>query len=168
MIRRWAQCLKRFIWIKLFNEFFVPMQYTRTLYWIMNKKSKKMLVAILLGFLLVTTIYNNWKLNEMAASNAGILNVGFDVDDTILFSRDVFLNIPEDKRNPTDYGWVNMQDEKLSLFIEPTVELIKYFKNNGHNIFIITARSGENGHYLAKLLSDSLGLNIKKNENLFF
>ena len=61
-----------------------------------------------------------------------------------------------------------MQDEKLSLFIEPTVKLIKYFKNNGHNIFIITARSGENGHYLAKLLSDSLGLNIKKNENLFF
>ena len=60
-----------------------------------------------------------------------------------------------------------MQDEKLSLFIEPTVKLIKYFKNNGHNIFIITARSGENGHYLTKLLSDSLGLNIKKNENLF-
>ena len=73
----------------------------------MNKKSKKMLVAILLGFLLVTTIYNNWRLNEMAGSNPGILNVGFDVDDTILFSRDVFLNIPKDKRNPTDYGWVN-------------------------------------------------------------
>ena len=134
----------------------------------MNKKSKKMLVAILFGFLFVTTIYNNWKLNEIVETNPGILNVGFDVDDTILFSRDVFLNIPKDKRNPTDYGWVNMQDEKLSLFIEPTVKLIKYFKNNGHNIFIITARSGENGHYLAKLLSDSLGLNIKKNENLFF
>ena len=73
------------------------MQYTRTLYWIMNKKSKKMLVAVLLGFLLVTTIYNNWKLNETAGSNPGILNVGFDVDDTILFSRDVFLNIPESK-----------------------------------------------------------------------
>ena len=134
----------------------------------MNKKSKKMLVAILFGFLFVTTIYNNWKLNEIVESNPGILNVGFDVDDTILFSRDVFLNIPKDKRNPTDYGWVNMQDEKLSLFIEPTVELIKYFKNNGHNVFLITARSGENGDYLAKFLSDGLGLDIAKNENLFF
>ena len=134
----------------------------------MNKKSKKMIVAIMVGFLFVLTIYNNIKLNEIIDSNPGILNVGFDVDDTILFSRDVFLNIPKDKSNPIDYNWVNMQDEKLSLFIEPTVKLIKYFKNNGHNIFIITARSGENGHYLAKLLSDSLGLGIKKNENLFF
>ena len=29
----------------------------------------------------------------------GILNVGFDIDDTVLFSRDVFLNLPDDKRN---------------------------------------------------------------------
>lgn len=134
----------------------------------MNKESKKILIALLFGFLLVTAIYNNWKLNETVESNPGILNVGFDVDDTILFSRDVFLNIPESKSNPTDYGWVNMQDEKLSLFIDPTVELIKYFKNNGHNVFLITARSGENGDYLAKFLSDGLGLDITKDENLFF
>ena len=34
------------------------------------------------------------------SSTPGILNVGFDIDDTILFSRDVFLNIPENKRKP--------------------------------------------------------------------
>ena len=88
----------------------------------MNKKTKKLLVTMMIGFLVIATIYNNIKLNEIVDSNPGILNVGFDVDDTILFSRDVFLNIPESKSNPTDYGWVNMQDEKLSLFIEPTVE----------------------------------------------
>ena len=134
----------------------------------MNKKSKKFVIAILLGFVIVTTIYNNWKLNETVKLKPGILNVGFDIDDTILFSRDVFLNIPESKSNPTDYGWVNMQDEKLSLFIEPTVELVKYFIKNGHNVFFITARSGENGHYLAKFLSDGLGLDVIINENLFF
>ena len=134
----------------------------------MNKESKKIVIALLFGFLLVTTISNKWKINETARSNPGILNVGFDVDDTILFSRDVFLNIPKDIRNPTDYSWVNMQDEKLSLFIEPTVELVKYFKKNGHNVFFITARSGENGHYLAKFLSDGLDLDITTNENLFF
>ena len=102
------------------------------------------------------------------ASNPGILNVGFDIDDTILFSRDVFLNIPEDKRNPIDYGWINKQDQKLSLFIKPTLDLISYFKNNGHKIYFITARSGENGDYLANFLSDSLEMEIKKDENLFF
>ena len=102
------------------------------------------------------------------ASNPGILNVGFDIDDTILFSRDVFLNIPEDKRNPIDYGWINKQDQKLSLFIDPTLDLISYFKNNGHKIYFITARSGENGDYLANFLSDSLEMEIKKDKNLFF
>ena len=102
------------------------------------------------------------------SSTPGILNVGFDIDDTILFSRDIFLNIPENKRNPIDYGWVNRQDRKLSLFITPTLDLISYFKNNGHEIYFITARSGENGDYLAKFLSDSLKMRIIKDKNLFF
>ena len=101
-------------------------------------------------------------------AGSGILNIGFDIDDTVLFSRDVFLNIPEDKRNPIDYGWVNTQDENLSLYIQPTVELINYFVNNGHHIFFITARSGENGKTLAKFLSKGLDISVKKDENLFF
>ena len=108
------------------------------------------------------------SITHLLGSNPGILNVRFDIDDTILFSRDVFLNIPENKNGPIDYSWINIQDEKLSLFIEPAVELIKYFKNNGHNIFFITARSGENGHYLAKFLSKNLSLEIVTNKNLFF
>ena len=93
-------------------------------------------------------------------ANSGALNVGFDIDDTILFSRDVFQYIPENKKNPIDYSWVNEQDEKLSVFIEPTVELINYFSGNGHNLFFITARSGENGKTLARFLSKSLDLKI--------
>ena len=45
----------------------------------------------------------------------GILNVVFDIDDTVLFSRDVFLNLPDDKQNPTDYGWINSHDSDYSL-----------------------------------------------------
>ena len=37
-------------------------------------------------------------------ANSGALNVGFDIDDTILFSRDVFLNIPKDKETPLITG----------------------------------------------------------------
>ena len=102
------------------------------------------------------------------SASSGILNVGFDIDDTVLFSKDVFLNIPETKRNPIDYGWVNTQDERLSIFITPTVELINYFKANGHNIFFITARSGENGDFLATFLTKSLNFKIIKDKNIFF
>ena len=81
-------------------------------------------------------------------SESGQLNVGFDIDDTVLFSRDVFLNIPKDKRNPIDYGWVNTNDDVMSIYIDPTVNLINYFISNGHNVLFITARSGENGEAL--------------------
>tara|TARA_Y100001970_G_scaffold190832_1_gene232091 strand:+ start:213 stop:893 length:681 start_codon:yes stop_codon:yes gene_type:complete len=103
-----------------------------------------------------------------AYADSGILNIGFDIDDTILFSRDVFLTIPKNKRDPIDYGWVNTKDKDLSIYIEPTVELINYFIGNGHNLFFITARSGENGEFLAEFLSNGLNLEVKKDQNLFF
>ena len=67
---------------------------------------------------------------SLAVAQPGILNVGFDVDDTILFSRDVFLSLPDDKRDPVDYGWINSHDKEFSLFITPTVELINYFSTS--------------------------------------
>ncbi len=98
----------------------------------------------------------------------GILRVGFDIDDTILFSRDVFLNLPEDKQNPTDWGWINSHDEDFSLIMYPTVDLVHFFKENGHEVFFITARQGPKGEVLAKFLTEELGFSIKVNKNLFF
>ena len=98
-------------------------------------------------------IQTNLYFSLLFAQN-GILNVGFDIDDTILFSRDVFLNLPEDKRNPTDYGWINAHDEDYSLFMTPTVELVHFFHKNGHKVFFITARSNPNGNILAKFLTE--------------
>ena len=79
---------------------------------------------------------------SLVVAQPGILNVGFDVDDTILFSRDVFLSLPDDKRDPVDYGWINSHDKDFSQFITPTVELVDYFRSNGHNVFFLTARPG--------------------------
>ncbi len=105
---------------------------------------------------------------SLVVAQPGILNVGFDVDDTILFSRDVFLNLPDDKRDPVDYGWINSHDKEFSLFITPTVELINYFHTNGHNVFFLTARPGTKGNILAEFLADELGFSIRVNKNLFF
>ena len=101
-------------------------------------------------------------------SQNGILNVGFDIDDTVLFSRDVFLNLPEDKRNPTDWGWINSHDKDYSLLMAPTIDLIHFFHKNGHNIFFITARSKPKGKNLANFLTDKLMFPVEVNKNLFF
>ena len=107
--------------------------------------NKKFLINIIkLYFIIFSIIF---------AQN-GILNVGFDIDDTILFSRDVFLSLPDDKRDPVDYGWINSHDKEFSLFITPTVELINYFHTNGHNEFFLTARAGTKGNILAEFLAD--------------
>ena len=105
---------------------------------------------------------------SLVVAQPGILNVGFDVDDTILFSRDVFLSLPDDKRDPVDYGWINSHDKEFSLFITPTVELLNYFHTNGHNVFFITARPGTKGNILAEFLADELGFSVRINKSLFF
>ena len=102
-------------------------------HWIANQK------IVIVIFLTISSPY----------SKNGILRVGFDVDDTILFSRDVFLNLPEDKKTPTDWGWINSHDEDFSLIMDPTVELVHFFHDNGHKVFFITARPGPNGDILA-------------------
>ena len=118
-------------------------------------------------FLINIIILNFLATSFMVAQN-GILNVGFDIDDTVLFSRDVFLNLPDDKRNPTDFGWINTHDSDYSIYITPTVELIDYFRSNGHNVFFITARPGPNGNILAEFLTKGLGFPVEVNKNLFF
>ena len=118
-------------------------------------------------FLINIIILNFLATSFMVAQN-GILNVGFDIDDTVLFSRDVFLNLPDDKRNPTDFGWINTHDSDYSIYITPTGELIDYFRSNGHNVFFITARPGPNGNILAEFLTKGLGFPVEVNKNLFF
>ncbi len=85
-----------------------------------------------------------------------------------MFSRDVFLNLPEDKRNPTDWGWINSHDKDYSLLMTPTIDLIHFFHKNGHNIFFITARSKPKGKNLANFLTDKLMFPVEVNKNLFF
>ncbi len=101
-------------------------------------------------------------------NEAGILRVGFDIDDTVLLSRDIFVNLPADKRSPIDFAWVNLQDRQMSKLITPTAELIHFFNAHGHQVFFITARPGDNGDTLAAFLTEQLGFPVIKNANLFF
>ena len=101
-------------------------------------------------------------------SDPGQLKIGFDIDDTVLFSRDIFTNLPADKQNPIDFGWVNVRDRQYSLLIEPTAELIHFYRSHGHEVYFITARPGNNGDSVAVFLSEQLGFPVAKDRNLFF
>ena len=80
----------------------------------------------------------------------GILKVGFDIDDTVLYSEPAFQHYKKEYGLPIDYGWINANDNQFSIPITPTVELVHFFKTNGHEVYYITARSGENGDGLAE------------------
>jgi acid phosphatase class B len=100
----------------------------------------------------------------------GQLKVGFDIDDTILFSRDNFLKAPHMSDDPdhVDFGWVNMHDSLYSVVIQPTADLIGFLHAGGHEVYFITARPGTNGEAVGRFLSLKLGFPVVLGENLFF
>lgn len=100
----------------------------------------------------------------------GQLKVGFDIDDTVLFSRDNFLKAPHMSDDPDniDFGWVNEHDSSHSVVIQPVAELIGFLRSHGHEVYFITARPGINGEAVGEYLSEELGFEIIKDENLFF
>ena len=98
----------------------------------------------------------------------GKLKVGFDIDDTVLYSEPMFIYYVENHGRPIDYEWINVNDKNYSIPISPTIDLIHYFKSNGHDVYFITARPGANGQHVAEFLTEVLGYKVKKNVDLFF
>lgn len=100
----------------------------------------------------------------------GQLKIGFDIDDTVLFSRDNFLLAPHISDDPyhLDYGWVNQHDSLHSVIIQPIGDLIRFLRSQGHKVYFITARPGINGAAVGRHLSRELGFSVIMDENLFF
>ncbi|NHZ84588.1 MAG: hypothetical protein GWP19_01740 [Planctomycetia bacterium] len=107
-------------------------------------------------------------ISSISFSQIGKLKVGFDIDDTILYSERAFVVAPKTETGRTDYAWINTHDKDYSLLIDPVVTLIKYFRAHGHEIFFITARPGVNGDSVAAFLSKNLNFDVRVNSNLFF
>ena len=107
---------------------------------------------------------------ETEKATIGQLRVGFDIDDTIVFSRDNFQNAQKLSEDPgqLDYGWINTHDSLYSSIIQPMAELIAYYRAQGHEVYFITARPGTNGEAVGRYLSQQLGFKIMKGKNLFF
>lgn len=107
-------------------------------------------------------------ISSISFSQTGKLKVGFDIDDTTLYSERAFVAAPKTDSDKTDYSWINTHDKEYSILIDPVITLINYFKTNGHEVFFITARPGVNGDSVAVFLSENLNFDVKVDSNLFF
>ncbi len=130
----------------------------------------KSVQIIIISFVLLLTACHHPKYTASPEKIVGQLRVGFDVDDTILFSRDNFLKALSlsDDSGHLDYGWINMHDSVYSVLIDPVAELIGFLRAHGHEVYFITARPGTNGEAVGRYLSKELGFPIVKGQNLFF
>jgi acid phosphatase class B len=107
-------------------------------------------------------------ISSISFSQTGKLKVGFDIDDTTLYSERAFVVAPKTESGGTDYSWINTHDKEYSLLIDPVITLINYFRAHGHEVFFITARPGPNGDSVAVFLSINLNFDVKVDSNLFF
>jgi acid phosphatase class B len=114
--------------------------------------------SILIGLVITTLSYGQ----------LGQLRVGFDIDDTTLYSEEGFVIAPRTVDGEIDYGWINTHDKEYSLLIKPVATLIEYFRVHGHEVFFITARPGINGDDLATFLTTTLNFDVCVDSNLFF
>ncbi len=107
-------------------------------------------------------------ISSILFSQTGKLKIGFDIDDTTLYSERAFVIAPKTETGRIDYSWINTHDKEYSLLIDPVITLIHYFRAHGHEVFFITARPGLNGDSVAVFLSKNLNFNVKVDSNLFF
>ena len=107
-------------------------------------------------------------ISSISLAQTGKLKIGFDIDDTTIYSERAFVVAPKTETGRTDYAWINTHDKDYSLLIDPVVTLIKYFRAHGHEVFFITARPGVNGDSVAVFLSKNLNFEVQVDSNLFF
>ncbi len=102
-----------------------------------------------------------------ALEDPAIKKVGFDIDDTVLFSSPAFDKGYESAQAYTDEFWriVNASDEEVSILKEKTAKIIRLHQKKGHEVFLITARNPAGGAPLKKFMSKALNI---PESNIFF
>ncbi|MFQ3676157.1 MAG: HAD family acid phosphatase [Endomicrobiia bacterium] len=132
-----------------------------------------LLIPVLFVLTLTTSFFAQQKNSSGLQSTTNItveqkIRVGFDIDDTLLFSTPNFdnaLNSSVEAYSKEFWEMVNKSDYKYSK-IKPTVKKIvdKHLKN-GDEVYIITARKPYGGEHLKRYLSKTFGIPKK---NIFF
>ena len=96
------------------------------------------------------------------------INVGFDVDDTLLFSTPAFKKADDSGETAYSENWwtiVNKSDGENSIVKKVTEKILNGHKQKGDEIFMITSRGEAGGDYLRDFLNKIFGV---KKENIYF
>jgi acid phosphatase class B len=134
------------------------------------KKTKILLLMMMIIVVSSCAVHTEVKIKKTHKNEPGILRIGFDIDDTILFSKVNFEKAPQslDNHDGVDFSWINKHDTEYSTLIQPMADLILFYRNQKHDIFFITARPETEGETLSALLTELLGFSIETGKNLFF
>lgn len=105
---------------------------------------------------------------EEAASLPNVRRVGFDVDDTLLFSSPAFAKgFASGHKFGTNEFWtiVNTSDRDRSIVKQAAKTIVEKYQQRGVKIYAITARPPPGGAELKKYLNEVFGI---PEENTFF
>ncbi|MDA3792165.1 MAG: hypothetical protein PF545_00695 [Elusimicrobia bacterium] len=104
--------------------------------------------------------------NKSADENS--LKVGFDVDDTLLFSTPAFQKGFESSEKPFSgefWAVVNNSDRGNSKIKKKVLQILEKHRVDGDEIYAITARKPNGGEGLKNYLNDALGI---PKSNIYF
>ncbi|MBY6195978.1 acid phosphatase AphA [Vibrio hangzhouensis] len=109
------------------------------------------------------------SLNELREELEGLppISVGFDIDDTVLFSSPAF-KAGQEKFSPGELSYLKNQEfwdkvncgwDKFSIIKQSTKDVIEMHQKRGDEIYFITARPPSNCNFLTKYLKSTLLIN---------
>jgi len=96
------------------------------------------------------------------------INVGFDCDDTLIFSTPAFEIADKSGAEPYSDAWwsvVNSSDEGNSIVKKAAKAILEKHQKKGDQIYVITSRGETGGGILRNYLNKTFGI---KKENVFF
>lgn len=131
-----------------------------------------MIKGIRRGFLLtlhtlLLTVFISCSTAQKSVAPLQSINVGFDVDDTLLFSTPAFKKATESGAAEYSEEWwtiVNKSDEGNSIVKKVAEKILNEHKQKGDGIFAITARDKAGSDVLKGYLNKTFGL---KKEHIF-
>lgn len=90
-----------------------------------------------------------------------ILRIGFDIDDTLIFSTPAFAKAFQSKTVPFSAAFwkiVNKSDSGISIVKKKSYEIVKKYEKAGDEVYAITARYPNNGKYLKDFINAKFGI----------
>ncbi|HAX61685.1 MAG TPA: hypothetical protein DCX95_03880 [Elusimicrobia bacterium] len=139
----------------------------------MIKKISRKILLLTSYFLLLTVFFGCSTPQKSAAPSSSAIseqsgiNVGFDIDDTLLFSTPAFKKADESGEAAYSDEWwtiVNKSDEGNSIVKKVAEKILNEHRSKGDGIFAITARDKAGSNVLKSYMNKTFGI---KKENVF-